>query len=415
MKMPLTTKQQNRRKAERGSVTVMTAVLLGGLVLLLGMSIDVSRIYMVRSGLQNAADAAALAAARELNSGTAGLTEAVAQAQSVTLQENKYGLNRTGSTPPSVTISRVEFAPGLNGPWYNGAAAASAAATTIKFVRVTTQSTSTSMLFAARALGSSHVEERTAVAGMSVPLNNICNFFPVAVALTNPYPANHAQLTFQYSDGTGNSITVGDMRYLVLNVPDINGLGQPETANLAAGITNLCASIGSTIGLNNSPSANPINGPKSIADGANTRFDLYQNGYANSLNPTAYPPDTNVYDNTGSPLTTTQYLNKSPITAPPRNPPGQDDRRILIMPIIPPATYTGSPPLVPIVRFGAFLLRNSIDRTGNCNGNGPCAGAMKVEYLGDDFVIPNGEYDPNNPCVLLVNSCSSLTKSVMYQ
>src|SRR5712664_3611092 len=70
----------DRWKSERGSVTVMTAVLLVGLVLVLGLSIDVSRIYMVRSGLQNAADAAALAAARELSSGTGGVTDAVAQA-----------------------------------------------------------------------------------------------------------------------------------------------------------------------------------------------------------------------------------------------------------------------------------------------------------------------------------------------
>jgi len=271
------------------------------------------------------------------------------------------------------------------------------------------------MLLAAKALGNTHVEQRNAVAGMSVPLNTICNFFPVAVALTNPNPANHAQLNFDYTDGTGNSITVADMHYLVLNVPDITGNGAPETANLAAGITNICASIGSSIGLNNSPSANSTNGPKQLADGANTRFDMYRNGYANSLNATAYPPDTNVYDNTSTPLTTTQYLNKSPITAPPNNPPGQDDRRVLIMPIVPPNTYTGSPPLVPITRFGAFLLRNSLDRTGNCNGNGACAGRMKVEYLGDDFVIPRGDYDPNNPCVLLVNACSSLTKPVLYR
>src|SRR4051794_1070196 len=65
----------NRWRSERGSVTIMTAVLMVGLVLVLGLSIDVSRIYMVRSGLQNAADAAALAAARELNSGSTGLTD----------------------------------------------------------------------------------------------------------------------------------------------------------------------------------------------------------------------------------------------------------------------------------------------------------------------------------------------------
>ena len=415
--MSLTPKQLRRRRSERGSVTVMTAVLLVGLVFVMGLSIDVSRIYMVRTGLQNAADAAALSAARELNSGTGGLTDAVAKAQAVALEANKYGLNRTGGAVPKVTILKVEFAPAIDGPWYDGAAAASGVANTIKYVRVTTQTASVGILFAAQALGSSHVEQRTAVAGMSVPLNKICNFFPIAVALTNPHPANHAQLTFLYTDGTGNSITVGDMHYLVLNVPDISGNGSPETANLAAGITNICASIGSSIALNNTPSANSSNGPRQIADGTNTRFDTYRNGYANSLNPTSYPPDSNVYDNTTTPLTTTQYLNKSPLTAPPNNPPGQDDRRVLIMPIVPPNTYTGSPPSVPITRFGAFLLRNSIDRTGSCNGNGPCAGLMKVEYLGDDFVIPRGEYDPGNPCVVLLDptACSSLTKPVLYR
>ena len=53
------------RSSERGSVTVMTAVLMFGLVLIIGLAIDVSRIYMLRAGLQNAADAAALAANME--------------------------------------------------------------------------------------------------------------------------------------------------------------------------------------------------------------------------------------------------------------------------------------------------------------------------------------------------------------
>jgi Flp pilus assembly protein TadG len=387
----------------------MTAVLLVALVLVLGLSIDISRIYMVRSGLQNAADAAALSAARELNSGTDGLSRAVTQAQATALTANKYGFNRSGITAPGVTISKVEFAVDrVNGPWYDGAANASGVATAIRYVRVTTVAAPVSILFAVKALGNSHVEQRTAVAGMSIGLNTVCNFFPIAVALSNPNPANHAQLTFLYTDGTGNSVTVTNLHYVVLNVPDISGNGQPETANLAAGVTKSSASVGSAIGLNQSNSANSTNGPRSIADGANTRFDTYQNGYANSLNAITYPPDTNVYDNTGNPLTTTQYLNRSPFTPPPNNPPGQDARRVLVMPIIPTGTYTGSPPSVPITRFGAFLLRNSVSRNGNCNGNSPCAGALKVEYLGDDFPIECGGYDPALPG-------SSLTKSVLYQ
>lgn len=409
VEMPLTHEQQERRRGERGSVTVMTAVLLVGLVLVIGLSIDVSRIYMVRSGLQNAADAAALAAARELNSGTGGLTKAESAANAASLQANKYGFNRTGLNAPAVTISRVEFAANLAGPWYIGAAnVPGGVETVIRFVRVTTVAASVSVLFAVKALGNSHVEQRTAVAGMSVGLNTVCNFFPIAVALTNPNPANGTQMTFLYTDGTGNSVTVTNLHYVVLNVPDISGNGQPETANLSGGVTKSSASIGTSIGLNQSNSANATNGPRSIADGSNTRFDTYQNGYANALNATTYPPDTNVYDNNGSPLTGPQYLNRSPLTTPPNHPPGQDGRRVLVMPIIPPNTYTGSPPSVPITRFGAFLLRRSVDRTGNCNGSGPCAGALKVEYLGDDFPIECGGYDPALPG-------SSLTKSVLYR
>jgi len=395
------------RRDEQGTVTIMTAILMVGLVLVMGLSIDVGRIYMVRSGLQNAADAAALAAARELNSGTGGLNDAVTAANAVA---NKWGFNRTGVTAPTVTISKVEFAASLGGPWYNGVGAVpGGSVTSIKFVRVTTQTALVTVLFAAKDLGPTHSEQATATAGESVPLNTIGNFFPIAVALTNAYPANHAQMTVRYGNGVGNSITLTDLQYVVLNVPDISGNGQPETANLAAGVTKLAASVGQQIGLNQSQSANANNGPRSIADGANTRFDLYQNGYANALNPTDYPPDTNIYNSTGQPLTGQQYLAKAPLTAPSH--PGQDDRRILVMPIIPPGTYTGSPPSVPITRFGAFLLRNSIDRTGNCNGNGPCAGAMKLEYLGDNFVLGLGSYDP----ATLGDPNGTLTKPVLYK
>src|SRR5258708_7608086 len=163
---------------ERGSVTIMTAILLVGLCLVLGLSIDVSRIYMVRSGLQNAADAAALSAARELNSGTGGLSDAVTQAQAAALQANKYGLNRTGAAVPNVTISKVEFSTHLaaNATWddnTNGNTDPPGTETSIRYIRVTTQTASISMVFAAQALGSTHVEQRTAVAGMSVPLNTI--------------------------------------------------------------------------------------------------------------------------------------------------------------------------------------------------------------------------------------------------
>src|SRR4029434_10666015 len=90
---------------------------------------------------------------------------------------NDYGFNRR-----VVTIATVEFSDSLNGTYVDSATAQTNPAN-IKFVRVTTQSTATPMLFAIQALGNNHTESRTATAGMSAPINTICDFFPIAVAL----------------------------------------------------------------------------------------------------------------------------------------------------------------------------------------------------------------------------------------
>src|SRR4029450_2834402 len=70
------------QRNQRGSVMVMTAIAMLALFLILGLAIDASRIFMARAELQNAADAAALSAARELNSGTDGIEDAATAAVS---------------------------------------------------------------------------------------------------------------------------------------------------------------------------------------------------------------------------------------------------------------------------------------------------------------------------------------------
>lgn len=405
-----------RRKNERGSVTIMTAILLFGLVLVLGLAIDVSRFYMVRASLQNAADAAALAAARELNSGTGGLTDAVTQAQAIV---NRYGFNRTGLTAPTATIITVEFAASLGGPWYVGAGGVPAGTEgTIKFVRVTTQNANVSVLFGARVLGSTHAEKGQAVAGMSVSLNRICNFFPIALALTPTNwtnlqaaaPGAASQLTATYSDNiTGTSATVVDHGYAVIQIDcdefgtpcpyPVNGAGEVETVALSAGIPGLCASIGDEETLDSSQSANPNNGRDSIARGTNTRLDIYDNG-PGGLNATTYPPDLNI----GLGITATQYLNHSPLTSPSHT--GLDERRVLFMPIIVP--INGASPTVQIVDFGAFLVRNQVAEGTSCGAGAWCGGDLELEYLGKDFAIGRGYFDP-------CGGNSTLTKAVLYK
>jgi Flp pilus assembly protein TadG len=377
---------------ERGSVMIMTAILMAGIILAVGLCIDVARIYMVRTELQNAADAAALAASRELDSGASGIQDAVTRATTIV---NNYGFNRA-----AVAIANVEFAVNLNGP-YVDSASAEANPANIRFVRVTTQSAATPMLFSASVLGPSHAESRNAVAGMSVGINTICDFFPIAVALQDPNPTPNSLMTLHFVQGTGNSATLADKDYIILEVPDINGNGAPETAVLSAGITSICQTLNTTLPFHMTPSSNINNGPRQISDGVNTRFNQYANGYGNALQPGTFPPDSNVQEN----ITYDQYNNRTAVTPPSPNAPGKDARRILIVPIVAPGTY--SPPNAVVIKFAAFFISRAVTVQNPCSQAGNCA-VLDVEWVDEALVIGRGGFTPGG-------GDSNLTIPVLYK
>src|SRR5258705_7757037 len=86
---------------ERGSIMIMTAIFALLLLLMVGLCIDISRIYLVRAELQNAADAAALTAARELNGGAAGIYEAGNQGTKVIANNQRLPGKTTGGLAPA--------------------------------------------------------------------------------------------------------------------------------------------------------------------------------------------------------------------------------------------------------------------------------------------------------------------------
>ena len=378
------TKLANDRNGERGSIMIMAAIFALLLLLMVGLTIDVSRIYLVRDELQNAADAAALTAARELNGGTGGIDDAVTQA--TTVISNNQGLR----AKTAVTITTVEFAANLNDDPYLSATAAKAVASTIRFVKVTTASTTTTILFASSALGVSRSESRSAVAGMSVDLAGICDFFPAAVGLANPSPSPGTTMTLKFAQGTGTTANIHDMDYIVLDVPCITGNGDTETARLAAGEPCACAGLGDNIHM--TPSSNFGNGGRAAGDGMNTRFGVYDNGYGNSLTASSYPSDTN----TSQTITYTQYTNAFPTAG--------NDRRVIIAPIITPGDYPADTD-GRIAAWGKFFLKTQMSApSGNCANNAPC-GYMTVEYLGRADVGATGP----------VSCGSGLTTSVLYK
>jgi Flp pilus assembly protein TadG len=389
-------------RSERGSVTVMTAALMVGLVFVIGLSIDVSRIYMLRAGLQNAADAAALAAARELNSGSDGLNDAVTQAQAAI--GNKYGLSRTGAGTPTAVITTVEFAADLNGTWYANAEAATPFASTIRFVRVTTQPASVTMLFSARILGSTSSVQATAVAGMSPGLNTICDYVPLAVAKEVPTVKFETgrEFTFQFVSAQSDELVNQDL--IVLQTDGSEGAN--KTRDAVAGLNPICTTIGATVLTSTSQSAEGNNGPTQIEVGLNTRMDQYSQG----MRASDAGPDNNIYEDPDfADFNWIHYRAASPLLAPSINNRqyASDDRRIIVMPIVEIGPIDGA---VTIRDFGKFLLLRRVvnPNPSLCNDiPNPC-GEVHVEYIGDGFSIGAGSYDPTG-------ACTTLTKAVLYR
>jgi hypothetical protein len=336
----------------------------------------------VRTELQNAADAAALAAARELNGGTGGIADAVNQATNVIAN------NKGQKTKATVTIASVEFAANLDDDPYLNATAANAVASTIRFVRVTTETASTSIFFGVNALGNSHLESRSAVAGKSVDLAGLCDFYPAAVGMNDydttdsvngqpvfTYPPAGTLLTLKFAQGSGNEATINHLDYIVLEVPCITGNGDVETARLAGGEPCACNTLGGNINM--TPSSNLGNGGRAAGDGMNTRFGDYIGGYGGYLQCCNYASDTNVTEN----ITHLQYTT---------NPGAGNDRRVVIAPIIKPDTYPANTN-GRILGWGRFFLKKRmfVDFNGNCSDNLPC-GFMDVEFLGEADVGATG-------------------------
>ena len=93
-------------KAQSGSVTLTLMTVLMVLLAFMAMALDLSRLYLARGTLQTAADAAALAGARQLDNTITGSLNAVLEAQAVL---SRYRLVLEQNTPldPSQATFRL--------------------------------------------------------------------------------------------------------------------------------------------------------------------------------------------------------------------------------------------------------------------------------------------------------------------
>ncbi|HEX8480197.1 MAG TPA: pilus assembly protein TadG-related protein [Telluria sp.] len=122
------------RRAQRGAVGVIVAAMIFVILGVCGMAIDLGFMYNRRVEMQNLADAAALAAAAELNGTTAGVTQALASANSVA---GNFRYSYTHGITWSSAALQFGASPDRSGAWFDAAAAQSAPDGKL-FVRVDT-------------------------------------------------------------------------------------------------------------------------------------------------------------------------------------------------------------------------------------------------------------------------------------
>ncbi|HWT03857.1 MAG TPA: Tad domain-containing protein [Pyrinomonadaceae bacterium] len=346
------------RKGERGSVLAVATLGMLALLLAVGLGVDISRLYLTKTELQNAADAASLAGVSALNSSSAGITKATDRAVQTM---NSYAFNKTGVVIPR---SNVLFAVNLEGPYMSESAAA-ASPKNIRFVQVTTPALPSNFMFASVVAGDKRDLSAASTAGMSVPPNIFVGWIPLSV-IDYDIPMTPGNV---YTIRAAPQNEVSEGNYQVLAAA---GSGASDVRGGIASGVNIPAGPGGVFEIDTKPGVN--SGP--VRQGIETRFD----DYASGMDPAQFPPDTNIKEG----ITYQQYRDGSATQSPSH--PGVEGRRVVLIPIVKKAEYDQGRNTVKFDRFGAFFLRTKPD-----NGNG---GDIEAEYIGDRIVIGGAGFDP---------------------
>lgn len=381
------------RRGERGSILVTSAVAMSSLILMAGLVIDISHFYVVKTELQNAVDAAALAGASGLNGEQSGIETAVCRAVT-TLNSNKYGFNNKqfvpGVNPSCETLKGslgqyVRFGADSDFPFEPAAAAFEGWGRSyddpdlnpldVNFVRVAAPDVTVPIFFA-YILGSSRSIEAEATAGLSPSSNVLCDLAPFAVvecddpsALGCSLAAAPATQVFTAGGALCPSQTRFTKGCVYTIKPGVNGSEGPARGSyqlLAMNSNSVSAAVAGAVNRCLQPShcvrinADTVSG--SVAEGINTRFD-------------GTGADTNVAEG----ITHDEYLINT-VNRPNR-------RREVLVPIIGRSQLAGRTGVVAVCGWGIgrFFIQGRAASSSN---------EITVEYIGRPTVSGRGGFVP---------------------
>ncbi len=292
------------RRRQRGVFALLLAPLLLGLLLCMGVVVDMALVYNRRTEMQHVADAAALAAARALNGTTGG---AAARA-------NFYGY---GANAVTWTDAALSFSGAPDGPWTDFAAANTAAAAPgVWFVQVDTAqldadngTVGTSFMRSIDATAASGSAAAQAVAGrtaIAVAPLAICALNTSMAPTTRTSGALQERVEFGFRRGVGYNLLDLNPNGAAAQNFVINPLVTPPAASAAANFAAavlapfMCSGSMPMASVPATVYVNPVSPATfDFADQLNSRFG--QNG---ACDPAVGVADTNVQEYLPTPTAT---------------------------------------------------------------------------------------------------------------
>lgn len=286
----------NLKNRQGGAVAIIVALSLFVLVGMIGLVLDLGRLYIIKTELQNVADACALAAARELNGDANSLTRA--ENAGITVG----GRNRVDFQSGLVNIQSgdITFSVTLDGSYVPSASVSNIA--NVKYVKCTLPLGGIQPWFMAALGAGQQVVSSMAVATLAPSQTNCA--VPLGLCLPDSGPYIEGKwYSGVYSAGTGS--------YDWVDFSPSEGGGASELKDLLAGA-----------GQCDLPSAGTPVGEQGqivgLTDAWNSRFGIYKGG--GQYNQTTAPPDFTGYAYTAStwpePEPQNAYSGSSSIGAP---------------------------------------------------------------------------------------------------
>lgn len=295
------------RRQQRGAVMIMFGASIFVLFGFMALAIDLGRTYVVRTELQNAADAAALAGAKELNQTAAGVANAVNFAIAMAAQ-NSFKF----STPVTITIANLSVGSCPDDGCMVAAniVTTNALAANKTFLKVNISSGSLATFFARVPTTSDGTgTASTSTYGRAVAGRFVNDVTPIGVCAIEPNTKGGIR-----TSTAGNELTeFGFRRGIAYDLMQLGPLGASSTPYLlnpvdvypgppcdnnhsSASYARDFICTGSSAVIVSAPSfafgsTGMSWGP--VRDALNSRFDDFGGG-ANACDPTSAPPDVNI-------------------------------------------------------------------------------------------------------------------------